>query len=83
MGDSTSVFEIAANPFTANDVWVSTDKGLFHSTSASNGTAFTAVDGVSQAWGLALGAPPAVRTLSLLHQECDFDYTELMNFLYI
>lgn len=37
------------------DVWVSTDKGLFHST--NSGTSFTTVSGITQAWAIALGAP--------------------------
>ncbi|KXN89852.1 Xyloglucanase [Leucoagaricus sp. SymC.cos] len=55
VGSSTSVFDIAVNPGVSGDVWVSTDKGLFHST--NNGTSFTAISGISQAWGIALGAP--------------------------
>ncbi|KAJ3564253.1 hypothetical protein NP233_g8414 [Leucocoprinus birnbaumii] len=55
LGSSTSPFDIAVNPNVSGDVWVSTDKGLFHST--NNGTSFTAISGFSQAWGLALGAP--------------------------
>jgi xyloglucan-specific exo-beta-1,4-glucanase len=58
LGESTSAFEIAANPFTAGDVWASTDKGLFHST--GNGTEFAAVEGIGQAWAVALGAPASV-----------------------
>lgn len=37
------------------DVWVSTDTGLFHST--NNGTTFSAISSVTQAWAIALGAP--------------------------
>lgn len=55
LGASTSVFDIAVHPSVTGDVWVSTDKGLFHST--NNGTSFTAISGISQAWGIALGAP--------------------------
>ena len=55
LGASTSTFEIAVNPTKTGDVWVSTDKGLFHST--DSGAAFTAISGISQAWGVALGAP--------------------------
>jgi xyloglucan-specific exo-beta-1,4-glucanase len=35
-------------------VWVSTDKGLFHSTNF--GASFTAVEGVTQAWAVGLGS---------------------------
>lgn len=55
LGSSASVFDIAVHPSVSGDVWVSTDKGLFHST--NNGTSFTAISGISQAWGIALGAP--------------------------
>jgi xyloglucan-specific exo-beta-1,4-glucanase len=39
----------------SGDIWVSTDKGLFHSTNF--GTTFTTVSAVAQAWQIALGAP--------------------------
>ncbi|KAI5897742.1 glycoside hydrolase family 74 protein [Schizophyllum commune H4-8] len=54
LGDSTAPFDIAVNFNTVGDVWVSTDKGLFHSN--DNGATFTAIDGISQAWALGLGA---------------------------
>ncbi|RDB29593.1 Xyloglucanase [Hypsizygus marmoreus] len=47
--------KIVVNPGVTGDVWVSTDKGLFHST--NSGTSFTAIPGVTQAWAIALGAP--------------------------
>jgi len=55
LGSSTSVFDIAVHPDVTGDVWVSTDQGLFHST--NNSTTFAAIPGISQAWGIALGAP--------------------------
>ncbi|KAK0473160.1 hypothetical protein IW261DRAFT_1553088 [Armillaria novae-zelandiae] len=54
LGNSTSPVKIAVNPDVAGDVWVSTDVGLFHST--DYGSTFTAIEGVSQAWAIALGA---------------------------
>lgn len=35
-------------------MWVSTDKGLYHS--SDSGATFTAIEGISQAWALGLGA---------------------------
>ncbi|KDR85178.1 hypothetical protein GALMADRAFT_218259 [Galerina marginata CBS 339.88] len=55
LGASASPVKIVVNPGVTGDVWVSTDKGLFHST--NSGSSFTAVSGVSQAWAIALGAP--------------------------
>ncbi|KAJ3506061.1 hypothetical protein NLJ89_g7083 [Agrocybe chaxingu] len=55
LGSSTSPFKVIVNPGVTGDVWVSTDKGLFHST--NSGTSFTAISGVTQAWAIALGAP--------------------------
>jgi len=55
LGSSTAPVKIVVNPGVTGDVWVSTDKGLFHST--NTGSTFTAVSGVSQAWAIALGAP--------------------------
>ncbi|KAF9457081.1 Oligoxyloglucan reducing end-specific cellobiohydrolase [Collybia nuda] len=55
LGSSTSPVKVAVNPGVTGDIWVSTDKGLFHST--NSGTSFATVPGVSQAWAIALGAP--------------------------
>lgn len=55
LGGSTSPVKVAVNPKTSGDVWVSTDKGLFHST--NSGASFSAVSGITQAWAIALGAP--------------------------
>ncbi|KAF9535842.1 Oligoxyloglucan reducing end-specific cellobiohydrolase [Crepidotus variabilis] len=54
LGSSTSPVKIVVNPSVTGDVWVSTDKGLFHST--NSGTSFTTISGISQAWAIALGA---------------------------
>ncbi|KAK0246051.1 hypothetical protein EDD85DRAFT_944431 [Armillaria nabsnona] len=54
LGNSTSPVKIVVNPDVAGDVWVSTDVGLFHST--DYGSTFTAIEGVTQAWAIALGA---------------------------
>lgn len=55
LGSSTSPAKIVVNLGVTGDVWVSTDKGLFHST--DSGTSFSTIAGVSQAWAIALGAP--------------------------
>ncbi|KAF7793713.1 hypothetical protein EIP86_004829 [Pleurotus ostreatoroseus] len=55
LGSSTSPVKIVVHPNITGDVWVSTDKGLFHSTNL--GSSFAAISGVSQAWAFALGAP--------------------------
>lgn len=55
LGASTTPFKIVVNPNVTGDVWVSSDKGLFYSTNL--GASFTARSGVTQAWGIALGAP--------------------------
>ncbi|CAL1695971.1 unnamed protein product [Somion occarium] len=55
LGSSTSPVKIVVNPSVTGDVWVSTDKGIFHSTDL--GSTFTSLSGVSQAWAIALGAP--------------------------
>ncbi|TBU35178.1 Oligoxyloglucan reducing end-specific cellobiohydrolase [Dichomitus squalens] len=58
LGSSTSPFRVIVHPNVTGDIWVSTDKGLFHST--DTGATFAAISGVSQAWSIALGAPKTV-----------------------
>jgi len=55
LGGSTAPVKIVVHPNVTGDVWVSSDKGLFHST--NNGTTFTAISGITEAWAIALGAP--------------------------
>jgi len=55
LGSSYSPYKIVTHPTVAGDVWVSTNAGLFHSTNF--GATFEAISDVSQAWGIALGAP--------------------------
>ncbi|KDQ63817.1 carbohydrate-binding module family 1 protein [Jaapia argillacea MUCL 33604] len=55
LGASTSPVKVVVNPNITGDVWVSTDTGLFHST--NSGATFTAIPGITEAWGIALGAP--------------------------
>lgn len=55
LGATTAPFQIAVNPNVTGDVWVSSDKGLFHSTNL--GASFGPLSNVTQAWGIALGAP--------------------------
>ncbi|KAK7022028.1 hypothetical protein VNI00_017061 [Paramarasmius palmivorus] len=54
LGSSQSSVEIAVHPGATGDVWVSTDAGIFHST--DSGESFSALEGVTQAWSIALGA---------------------------
>lgn len=55
LGSSAFPVKIVVNPSVTGDVWVSSEKGLFHST--NSGTSFTTISGVVQAWSIALGAP--------------------------
>ncbi|KAK7461821.1 hypothetical protein VKT23_008252 [Stygiomarasmius scandens] len=70
LGSSNSPVKIAVNPGITGDVWVSTNSGLFHST--DSGATFEQIDGISQAFAIALGAPandgdyPAVYTAANL-----------------
>ncbi|KAH7915355.1 hypothetical protein BJ138DRAFT_120771 [Hygrophoropsis aurantiaca] len=54
LGASTAPVKIIANPNTAGDVFVSSDKGIFHSTNV--GQTFTSLSGPTEAWAIALGA---------------------------
>lgn len=55
LGSSTSAVKVVVNPAVTGDVWVSTDKGLFHTT--DSGSSFATISGFTQAWAIALGAP--------------------------
>ncbi|KAI0310081.1 hypothetical protein OF83DRAFT_1071109, partial [Amylostereum chailletii] len=55
LGSASSPVKIAVNPAVTGDVWVSTNTGLFHST--DSGSTFSAIEGISAAWAIALGAP--------------------------
>ncbi|KAG8701147.1 hypothetical protein FRC08_004255, partial [Ceratobasidium sp. 394] len=55
LGSSTAPVKIVVNLNTSGDLWVSTDKGLFHSTNF--GASFTADSSVTAAWSIGLGAP--------------------------
>jgi xyloglucan-specific exo-beta-1,4-glucanase len=55
LGDSTAPFKVVAHPTVSGDVWVSSDKGIFHSTDF--GSTFAQITGPTQAWAIALGAP--------------------------
>lgn len=55
LGSSTAPVKIVVNLNTSGDLWVSTDKGLFHSTNF--GATFTADSSVTAAWAIGLGAP--------------------------
>ena len=46
LGSSTSPVKVVVNPKISGDVWVSTDKGLFHST--DSGASFTTVSSITQ-----------------------------------
>jgi len=65
LGSSSSPVKIVVNPSQSGDVWVSTDKGIFHST--DSGSSFTAISGVSAAWAIALGAPAKACIIYLYH----------------
>ncbi|KAG6876061.1 hypothetical protein C0993_005775, partial [Termitomyces sp. T159_Od127] len=55
LGTSSSPVKIVVHPNVTGDIWVSSDKGLYHST--DSGATFTAMSGIDQAWAIALGAP--------------------------
>lgn len=55
LGSSTSPYQVIVHPNVTGDVWVSTDKGLFHST--DSGASLIAIKSVTRAWSIALGAP--------------------------
>lgn len=46
LGSSTSPVKVVVNPESSGDAWVSTDKGLFHTT--NTGASFTATSGITQ-----------------------------------
>jgi xyloglucan-specific exo-beta-1,4-glucanase len=57
LGSANSVNRIVANPTVAGDIWVSTDKGLFHTT--NYGTSWAGIAGPTEGWNFALGKSTA------------------------
>ena len=55
LGSSTSPAKVIVNPNVSGDVWVSTDKGLFHS--VNFGSTWAQLPEITQAWSISLGAP--------------------------
>ena len=55
LGSITVPSKIAVSPFTAGELWVSGNTGIVHST--NYGATFTALPSVTNAWGIAAGAP--------------------------
>ena len=55
LGSSTAPVKVIVHPNITGDVWVSSDKGIFHSTNF--GASFTQLADVTEAWAIALGAP--------------------------
>lgn len=55
LGSSSAPAKIVVHPSVSGDVWVSTDKGLFHS--LDFGSSFSQISGITQAYAIALGAP--------------------------
>ncbi|TFK23176.1 CEL6 protein, partial [Coprinopsis marcescibilis] len=69
--DSTSPFQIAVNRNKTGDVWVSTDKGLFHST--NSGETFSRIVGIKQAWSVSLGPPAHPGDYPIVFAAVDID----------
>ncbi|KAG6895493.1 hypothetical protein C0993_009521 [Termitomyces sp. T159_Od127] len=55
LGSSSFPVKIVVHPNVTGDIWVSSDKGLYHST--DSGATFNAMSGIDQTWAIALGAP--------------------------
>ncbi|KAI5117689.1 hypothetical protein M0805_003479 [Coniferiporia weirii] len=55
VGSSTAPVKVVVHPSVSGDVWISTDKGIFHS--LDFGSTFSQISGITQAWAIALGAP--------------------------
>lgn len=55
LGSSTTPARVIVHPSVTGDVWVSTNKGIFHS--VDFGSTWTQLAGVTQAWSISLGAP--------------------------
>ncbi|EGN94557.1 glycoside hydrolase family 74 protein [Serpula lacrymans var. lacrymans S7.3] len=69
LGSSTAPVKIVVNPSLTGDVWVSSDKGIFHST--DTGSSFTALSAPSEAWAIALGAPASSGGYPALYAAAD------------
>jgi xyloglucan-specific exo-beta-1,4-glucanase len=70
LNSSTAPAKVIVNPKVTGDVWVSTDKGLFHSTNM--GTSFTSIPGITAAWAIALGAPKTATSYPAIFAAANF-----------
>ncbi|KAL5533885.1 hypothetical protein ACEPAG_345 [Sanghuangporus baumii] len=73
---STSPAKVIVNPDVSGDVWVSTDKGLFHS--LDFGMSWAQLPNITQAWSISLGAPaktdgyPALFTIASFGSQAGY-----------
>ena len=70
LGSSTAPVKITVHPNVTGDVWVSSDKGIFHSTNF--GSSFIQLADVTEAWAIALGAPEATNGYPALFAIASF-----------
>jgi xyloglucan-specific exo-beta-1,4-glucanase len=55
LGGATAIREIAASPFTAGEIYVSTNRGVWYS--SNYGASFAGLPEATEAWSIAAGAP--------------------------
>lgn len=70
LGSSTAPVTVFVNPNVTGDVWVSSDKGIFHSTDF--GSTFIQLDDVTQAWAISLGAAASSDAYPALFAVAEF-----------
>lgn len=71
LGSSAYPARVIVHPSVTGDVWVSTEKGLFHTT--DSGATFKTISSVSQAWSIALGAPKTTGGYPALYANANVD----------
>jgi xyloglucan-specific exo-beta-1,4-glucanase len=65
LGSASGIGDIAASPYKAGEIFVSTSRGVWYST--NYGASFTGIPGATEAWSISFGAPKSTGDRGVLY----------------